>query len=253
MPDTGKTDEQPDENQFSLLPQLTLDCIILGFHEDQLRVLLLRWKGTVEWSLPGGPVRKNESVDAAAYRILKERTGLDQIFLQQFHVFGDVVRYDREEVKEKLKHVMDPDKWYERAVSIGYYALVDYSKVTPMPDALTEECQWWDIKHVPQLLFDHNHIISVALHALRIQLNWQPVGYNLLPEQFTMPELQRLFETILGRTLDPRNFQRKILALGIVERLDTRRKGGAHKAPYLYRFNKDQYEAMLTEGNLSFN
>lgn len=253
MPDTQNRAESPSENQFPLLPLLTLDCIIIGFHEDQLRVLLLRWKGTQEWSLPGGPVRKNESVNAAAYRILKERTGLDQIFLQQFHVFGEVVRYDREEVKQKLKHVVDPEKWYERAVSIGYYALVDYSKVTPMPDAFTEECQWWDIQEIPPLLFDHNHMIAVALQALQIQLSWQPVGYNLLPEQFTMPELQRLYETILGRTLDPRNFQRKILSLGIVERLEARRKGGAHKAPYLYRFAKAQYEAMLTEGNLSFS
>lgn len=245
--------EHLDESQSPLLPQLTLDCIILGFHEDQLRVLLLRWKGTQEWSLPGGPVRKNESVDAAAHRILKERTGLGHIFLQQFHVFGEVVRYDREEIKEKLKHVVPPEKWYERAVSIGYYALVDYSRVTPKPDAFTEECQWWDIKYVPQLLFDHNHIIAVALQALRIQLNWQPIGYNLLPEQFTMPELQRLYETIIGKPLDPRNFQRKILGLGIVERLEARRKGGAHKAPYLYKFNKSEYEAMLTEGNLSFS
>lgn len=253
MPVAGNPEALPHENQFPLLPQLTLDCIILGFHEDQLRVLLLRWKGTQEWSLPGGPVRKDESVDAAAHRILKERTGLDQIFLQQFHVFGDVVRYDLEQVKEKLKHVVDPEKWYERAVSIGYYALVDYSKVNPTPDAFTEECQWWDIQEIPPLLFDHNHMIAVALQALRVQLSWQPVGYNLLPEQFTMPELQRLYETILGRTLDPRNFQRKIMGLGIVERLEARRKGGAHKAPYLYRFNKREYEALLTEGNLSFS
>ncbi|MFD3000630.1 NUDIX domain-containing protein [Pontibacter toksunensis] len=253
MPDTVKHVGTPAESQLSLLPLLTLDCIILGFHEDQLRVLLLRWKGTQEWSLPGGPVRKDESVDAAAHRILKERTGLDQIFLQQFHVFGDVKRYEREEIREKLKHVVDPEKWYERAVSIGYYALVDYSKVTPMPDAFTEECQWWDIQEIPPLLFDHNHMIDAALRALRMQLSWQPIGYNLLPDQFTMPELQRLYEMILGRTLDPRNFQRKILALGIVDRLEARRKGGAHKAPYLYQFNKARYEALLTEGNLSFS
>ncbi|GAB3533991.1 NUDIX domain-containing protein [Pontibacter brevis] len=253
MPDKETPVTQTDGNQSPLLPQLTLDCIILGFHEDQLRVLLLRWKGTQEWSLPGGPVRKNESVDAAAYRILKERTGLEQLFLQQFHVFGEVVRYDREEIKNKLKHVVDPEKWYDRAVSVGYYALVDYSKVNPTPDIFTEECQWWDIKEIPQLLFDHNHIINTALRALRMQLSWQPIGYNLLPEQFTMPELQRLYETILGRTLDPRNFHRKIMGLGIVERLEARRKGGAHKAPYLYKFNRAQYEALLTEGNLSFS
>jgi 8-oxo-dGTP diphosphatase len=234
------------------LSELTLDCVILGFHKDQLKVLLLRWKGTQEWSLPGGTIQRTESIDAAASRILQERTGLNDLFLQQFHLFGEVERYKREEVKEKLKHLVDPQKWFERAVSIGYYALVDYSRVTPSPDAFTDECRWWDLTEVPPLLFDHNHIIRLALQALRMQLSWQPIGYNLLPEEFTLPELQRLYETILGRSLDPRNFQRKILSLGIVERLATRRTGGAHKAPYLYRFNKEHYEAMLTEGNLSF-
>ncbi|QMU27507.1 NUDIX hydrolase [Adhaeribacter radiodurans] len=240
-----------DENT-SLIPQLTLDCIILGFHNNQLRVLLLRWKNTQEWSLPGGPVRQNESVNAAAQRILKERTGLDQIFLQQFHVFGEVERYNRAEIQEKLKLIFDPNLWYERAVSIGYYALVDYSSVTPTPDAYTDECQWWDIQDIPKLLFDHNHIIQVALQALRHQLSWQPIGYNLLPHEFTLPELQKLYETILDRKLDPRNFQRKLLGLGILERLPTRRKGGAHKSPYLYRFDKEKYEAGLKEGNLFF-
>jgi ADP-ribose pyrophosphatase YjhB (NUDIX family) len=236
-----------------LVPQLTLDCIILGFHDNQLRVLLLRWKGTQEWSLPGGPVRQTESVDAAASRILKERTGLDDIFLQQFHVFGELERYSRHEIQEKLKHVFDPDKWYERAISIGYYSLVDYSKAIPTPDEHTDECRWWDMNEIPRLLFDHNHMIQVALQSLRMQLSWQPVGYNLLPEQFTLPELQRLYETILGRILDPRNFQRKMLGLGILERLEIRRKGGAHRSPYLYRFRKEQYEAVLTEGNLFFS
>ncbi|MCX2741696.1 NUDIX hydrolase [Pontibacter anaerobius] len=234
------------------LPELTLDCVILSFHEDRLKVLLLRWKGTQEWSLPGGPIQRNEAVDAAANRILKERTGLDDIFLQQFHVFGEVERYNREEIRHKLKHLIDPDKWYERAVSVGYYALVDYTKVTPTPDAYTEQCAWWDVQHTPALLFDHNHIIHVARQALRTQLSWQPIGYNLLPEQFTLPELQRLYEAILGKTLDPRNFQRKMLSLGILERLAERRRGGAHKSPYLYRFKKEQYELKLKEGNLFF-
>jgi 8-oxo-dGTP diphosphatase len=240
------------ETSEPLVPQLTLDCVILGFHKGHLRVLLLRWKGTQEWSLPGGPVHQRESVDEAATRILRERTGLDHIYLQQFHVFGEVVRYSRREIQEKLKHMFAPDRWYERAISIGYYALVDYSKVSPSPDAYTDECQWWETKEIPRLLFDHNHIIKLALKALRIQLSWQPIGYNLLPDQFTMPELQRLYEAILGRSLDPRNFHKKMLGLGILERLPERRTGGAHKSPYLYTFIKEKYEAVLQDGNLSF-
>lgn len=252
MPEKNTASELPVNENSALLSELTLDCVILGFHEDRLKVLLLRWQDTREWSLPGAPVRRNESVDAAASRILKERTGLENIFLQQYHVFGDVVRYNRHEIQEKLKHLVHPEKWFERAISVGYYALVDYSKVIPTPDAFTDECKWWDTKEIPTLLFDHNHLIQVALQALRIQLSWQPVGYNLLPEEFTLPELQRLYETILGKALDPRNFQRKMLGLGILERLEVRRKGGAHKAPYLYQFNKEHYAAMLTEGSLFF-
>ncbi|GEO04684.1 DNA mismatch repair protein MutT [Adhaeribacter aerolatus] len=252
MPEKENLTYLPNPEATELLPQLTLDCTVLGFHQDQLRVLLLRWKGTQEWSLPGGPVRQTESVDEAAYRILKERTGLDQIYLQQFEVFGEVIRYNLSEIKNKLEHLIDPALWYNRAVSIGYYALVEYSKVNPAPDLYTDECQWWEIKDLPALLFDHNKIIEAALKALRRQLNWQPVGINLLPEKFTMPELQRLYEAILNRPLDPRNFHRKILSLNILERLTERRKGGAFKSPYLYRFNKEKYEAALEEGNLSF-
>lgn len=235
-----------------LVPQLTSDCVILGFHDNQLRVLLLRWKNTPYWSLPGGPVRQSESVDAAANRILQERTGLDDIFLQQFHVFGEEVRYSREDIQEKLKQVVDPAIWYKRAISIGYYALVDYSRVTPAPDAYTDECRWWDIREIPPLLFDHNNMIEVALESLRRQLSWQPIGYNLLRDPFTLPELQRLYETILGRNLDPRNFQRKMLRLGILERQEARRRGGAFRSPYLYIFIKDKYEAVLKEGGLLF-
>lgn len=236
-----------------LLSELTLDCVILGFHKEQLKLLLLRWKGTQEWSLPGGTIRINESVDEAAYRSLMERTGLNNIFLRQFHVFGDVERYKRSEIRDKLKHLVAPEDWFSRAVSVGYYALVDYSNVTPTPDKFTDECQWWNLKDIPTLLFDHSHIVKVALQALRTQLSWQPVGYNLLPKEFTMPELRRLYEVILDYPLDPRNFQRKILGLGIVERLNMQKKGVAYKAPYLYRFNKERYEMMLKSGSLPFS
>ena len=235
------------------LSQLTLDCVILGFNDGELKVLLLRWKDTQDWSLPGGPILQSEAIDNAAYRVLKERTGLDDIFLKQFHTFGEQPRYDLGEIQEKLKHLIDPTIWFKRAVTIGYYALVDYAKVSPKPDELTVECKWWDIQEIPKLLFDHNHIVQLALQALRIEINFQPVGYNLLPEKFTMPELQRLYETILNRKLDPRNFYKKMISLGVLTRLQERRKGVAHKAPYLYKFDKAAYEVKLKEGGLSFS
>ena len=235
------------------MPGLSLDCVVFGFHENQLKVLLLRWKGTDEWSLPGGFILKTESIDDAAHRVLRERAGLDEIFLQQFHVFGEAVRYDAERNWQRMGLQLAPDpSWPDRTITVGYYALVEYSEVTPTPDVLTEECRWWDVREVPDLLFDHGRIVEVALNTLRTQLSWQPVGYTLLPEKFTMPELQRLYETLLGQKLDPRNFYKKIAALGILERLDERRTGGAYKSPYLYRFQEEPYRQALEVGALGF-
>jgi 8-oxo-dGTP diphosphatase len=236
------------------LPGLSLDCVVFGFHENQLKVLLLRWKDTDAWSLPGGFILKAESIDAAAQRVLRERTGLDELFLQQFHVFGEAVRYDAARNWQRMGLSMKPDgTWPDRTVTVGYYALVEYSQVTPSPDALTDECRWWDLPEVPELLFDHNRIVEVALKTLRTQLSWQPVGYSLLPEKFTMPELQRLYETLLGQKLDPRNFYKKMLGLGILERLDERRTGGAYKSPYLYRFRREAYLSALEAGALGLS
>lgn len=216
---------------------LSIDGVIFGFHQNRLNVLLLRWKGTHEWSLPGGFIRKKESVDDAAQRIMQERTGLDQLYLQQFHVFGEAVRYNQQETWAKINLPIQRVEWSERTISIGYFALVEHSKVVPTPDFLTEECRWWGLDQIPGLLFDHNHIIEVALQSLRKQLNDQPISH-LLPETFTIPELQRLHETILGYSLDARNFYKKVMVSGSVERLTERRTGTPHRAPYLYRFNQ---------------
>jgi len=214
---------------------LSIDGVVFGFHENQLKVLLLRWKGTDEWSLPGGFIRKVESVDVAAQRVVQERTGLNELYLQQFHVFGEANRYDQADTWKRTKLPVQDVNWSERTISIGYYALVDYSKVVPTPDFLTDECRWWPVEEVPGLLFDHNHIIAVALQSLRKQLDDQPLN-QLLPNTFTVPELQRLYETILGHSLDARNFYKKLIGSGTLERLSERRAGTPHKAPYLYRF-----------------
>ncbi|GAB3733726.1 NUDIX hydrolase [Spirosoma lituiforme] len=235
------------------LPGISLDCVIFGFHDTKLNVLLLRWKDTDEWSLPGGFVYRAESVDTAAERVLHERTGLNQLFLQQFHLFGDAVRYDQPDTlqRQKMPAVLFgicPD----RTLTMGYYALVDYTKVTPTADFMSDECTWCDVSNLPSLLYDHQQIVAVALQTLRLQLNWQPIGLNLMPEKFTIPELQRLYETVLGRALDARNFHKKITGLSILTRLNERRTGGAHKSPYLYQFDKGNYQKALTNGNLIF-
>ncbi len=245
--------ESLDEQRLGrVLPHVSVDCVIFGFHENQLRVLLLRLRNIEEWSLPGGRLFPDESLDDAAHRVLKERTGLKDIFLKQFYTFGDRSRMDNTDFRAILatqgiqlqaSHVL-----FDRTISVGYYALVEFSQVTPGLDVLTEEWRWWDVREAPAMLFDHNSIMSEALKKLRRQLRYDPVGLNLLPEKFTMPELQKLYETILGKTLDRRNFQKRVLGYGILKRLEERRVGGAHKSPFLYCFDREEYFKALESG-----
>jgi len=191
-------------------------------------------------------------LDEAAARILMERTGLEKIFLRQFYTFGKMERYDLKKIKELLGHLVQSELWYDRAISVGYYALVDYEEVFPNPDELSESCDWWELKDVTGLLFDHSEILEKALHALRLELSFQPIGLNLLPEKFTMPDMMRMYEAILGKKIDPRNFQKKILKSGIVNKLNQVKRGVAHKSPYLYTFNREKYAEVLKEGGLFF-
>lgn len=230
------------------LNHLSIDCVVFGFHESQLKVLLLKMKGEEKWYLPGGFILKDEQLDDAATRILHQRTGLDHIFLQQFHVFGDP--YRSRPHHDMYKEVeADENNWFSsRFISIGYYALVDFHNTVPAPDEFSQICTWRNLDDLPDFSLDHRQILDRALYTLRLQLNYQPIGYNLMPREFTMPELQKLYETILDKKLDRRNFQRKILAFDILDRSEHTRKGGAHKAPYLYSFNLQKYQQALKEG-----
>jgi 8-oxo-dGTP diphosphatase len=237
------------------LKEVSIDCVIFGFHEGELKVLLLRWKGTDGWSLPGGRIYFEESADDAVNRILQERTGLSKIFLQQFHTFGDTNRnkyFTEEQLLKKLESTFGEgffdDIIHKRVVSIGYFALVEFERVQATPDWFTDECRWWSIPEVPPLLFDHNEMIGRALVALRQQIRNQPVGYDLLPEKFTMPELQRLYETILDKPFDRRNFQKLLMSYDILEKLDEKKVGAANKSPYLYRFDPVKYQAAVQQG-----
>jgi ADP-ribose pyrophosphatase YjhB (NUDIX family) len=230
------------------LPHLSIDSVIFGFHDNQLKVLLLQWKETKRWCLPGGFILHDEHLDAAAIRILKHRTGLSNIYLHQFHTFGDP-RRDRGKHGVKQPMAVKGKSWImDRFVTIGYWALVEFSKATPTADEFSMDCRWWDIDKVPGLILDHNHILESALTSLRLNLNDYPVGKDLLPKKFTMPELQRLYETILDKKLDRRNFQKKMLSFGILEKLNERKQGGAHKAPFLYRFDLKKYQQASKKG-----
>ncbi|MDQ3291077.1 MAG: NUDIX domain-containing protein [Bacteroidota bacterium] len=192
------------------LPHLSIDCAVFGFQENQLKLLLTKVIKVNQWSLPGGFIRREESVNTAAQRILRERTGLENIYLEQFKVFGSADRNNTPDTKRIVtaidKDISEENWLLQRMVSMGYYALVDIEKVTPTPGTLSEDCRWWDLATLPPLLFDHTEIVKDALKALRQHLTSKPIGYNLLPEKFTMTELRRLYETILGRPIDRGNF-----------------------------------------------
>ncbi len=224
------------------LDHISIDCVIFGFHNKSLRVLLLKWKTINRWALPGGFIKKNEHADAAAQRVLSERTELSNIFLRQFHTFSDP---DRNKADGNLDISLLPVRFSKEAidwikgrfVTIGYFALVDFNKVKPVPDLFSEECRWWELEQLPVLLYDHHHIVDAALIALRDALQYQPMGKYVMPKKFTLPELQKLYEVILGKKIDRRNFRKKILGLNIIHPLGETRKGGAHRSPDLYSFN----------------
>jgi|SRR5690606_7516023 len=237
------------------LPHLSVDCVVFGFHDNELRVLLLKQRNVKQWALPGGFIKRSEPLEGAARRILEERTGMNDVFLRQFETFGATQRSSakaNEQFIQGLSFKVSESWLYDRFLTIGYYALVEYYKVKAVPDIFSEECRWHNVHKLPKTIHDHGEIVRRAWESLRIHLNYYPVGYNLLPEKFTMPELQKLYETILDRPLDRRNFQRKILSTGILQRLDEVKAGVAHKAPYLYKFHLANYEKALKTG-LGFN
>lgn len=238
-------------NTAEFLDHISLDCVIFGFHENELKVLTLHYKSTQQFALPGGFLREDESLEDAASRVLQERTGLDNIFLKQFKVFSNPGRSSSNPAVKDVEHSgikVNFDFFNQRFISVGFYALVEFTKVHPKPDELSDSCDWVNVSDNIELMMDHNHIVNEALESMRLQLNHQPIGYNLLPDKFTMPELQKLYETILGKELDRRNFQRKILSYKILNKLDERRKGGAYKSPYLYEFNLANYQKALNHG-----
>jgi 8-oxo-dGTP diphosphatase len=222
------------------LPGLAIDAVIFGFHDNQLKVLLLTYKNTGLFALPGGFIHDTEDVNEAARRVLFDRTGLTNIFLDQFYVFGDKSRHDTAPLKAimAVRGVTPPDDHWllKRFVSVGYYALVDFTKAIPTPDSISDSCDWFGLDNLPELMQDHNLIIKKALETLQANLDQKLIGFNLLTDDFTMGDLQSLYETILNKKLIRAAFQRKILSLGILERTAKKWTGGAHKAPYLYRF-----------------
>jgi 8-oxo-dGTP diphosphatase len=222
------------------IPHVAFDSVVFGFSKGKLKILLMEYHATGWFALPGGFVARNENLEDAVKRGLLERTGLQDVYLEQFHTFGSVDRFKPEVMKrifEANNHPIDWDHWLlDRFLSIGYYALIDHEKVTLQPDAISDSIAWYDIEALPELILDHGKIVEKALQTLRENLDRKLIGGNLLSDRFTMNELQAVYEAILGEKLRRTSFQRKLLSMDILERHEKLFTGKSHKAPYLYSF-----------------
>ncbi len=234
------------------VPAVSVDCVVFGFHAGQLKVLLVSTIHPNEFALAGGFVLKDEDVETAAIRVLQERTGLENIFLQQFHCFGKAGRTN-EQHAQKLLEIAGAKKhanhWIlRRYISIGFYALVEFDRVIPGADLVGGQAAWHDADKLPKMIIDHAEIVETALANLRMHLSYQPVGYSLLPKYFALKDLQIIYETLLGKKLDRANFQRKILSYGILQKHEKHFTGNAHRAPFLYSFIRKKYFDALARG-----
>lgn len=232
--------DNEDKLREGYLPHIAFDTVVFGFSGDQLKILLLEFRDTNWFALPGGFVQKDEDLDLAVKRGLKQRTGLSNLHLEQYHTFGSMQRSQPEVMRTILRNTgSDPNKYpwmLDRFISIGYYCLIDHQKVNPTPDHLSDSIDWYPVDALPPLLFDHEEMVEKALKTLRQNLDTLLVGINMLPERFTIKELQAIHEAILGEQLSRSSFQRRMLASGLLERHEKRFEGGAHKAPYVYSF-----------------
>ena len=215
-------------------PALTVDCVVFGFDEGDLKVLLIQrdlepFAG--RWALPGGFVRVEESLDDAARRELVEETGLKGIFLEQLYTFG---RPDR-----------DPR---ERVVSVAYYALVSLAEHRPRAATDARQAAWFSVDDAPDLAFDHEDILQTALTRLRGKVRYEPIGFELLPAKFTLSQLQHLYEVILEEPLDKRNFRKKILGMGLLVDTGEIQQDVAHRAARLHRFDERKYQQLRKRG-----
>ncbi len=232
------------------MPHLSIDCVIFGYQARELKVLISKFnfKGNF-YGLPSGFILHTEGVDEAACRILRERTGIENIYLEQFKIFGEANRSNKEvfeylledeQERKKIAEISDNElQWFRnRFISFGYYALVDINKVTPQKTDIDKTMSWYSIHELPRLIMDHREMITTALDAMRLSLDKNIIVFNLLPEVFTMKEVQDLYETIFEQTYARNNFQKKILELNVLERLEKKYTGAQNKAPYLYRFKR---------------
>jgi len=215
-------------------PALTVDCVVFGLDESQqLKVLLIQRSNEPfagYWALPGGFVDMEESLETAALRELEEETGVRDLFIEQLYTFGAPGRDPR-----------------GRVVSVAYYALVNLSEHPVQAASDARAAKWFVLGQLPKLAFDHQDILRAAEKRLQAKVRYQPIGFELLPEVFTLTQLQQLYETVLGLDkLNKRNFRTRILKMGVLEEVG-KQEGVAHRPAKLYRFNKEKYQRLAEE------
>jgi len=213
---------------------LTVDIVVFALDAEDLKVMLIErdlepFAG--HWALPGGFVRVDETLEEAARRELEEETGLKGIFLEQLYTFGGIDRDPR-----------------ERVVTVAYFALVNLQGHDVRADTDARSAAWFSVSDPPDLAFDHQCVLDAGLERLRGKVRYQPIGFELLPPKFPLRDLQRLYETVLDRPLDKRNFRKKILSMGILVELKEIEKDVAHRAAKLYRFDKKKYDRKTKKG-----
>jgi 8-oxo-dGTP diphosphatase len=215
-------------------PALTVDCVIFGLDEDDLKVMLIQrdldpFPG--RWALPGGFVHVDETLEEGARRELREETGIEKVFLEQLYTFGEVERDPR-----------------ERVVSVAYFALANLEGHDIHAETDARNAAWFPVAEIPSLAFDHEEILNTALQRLRGKVRYQPIGFELLPRKFTLHQIQRMYEIILEKNLDKRNFRKKIQGMDLLIELDEIQKDVAHRAARLYRFDERKYRKLAKKG-----
>ncbi len=218
----------------NIIEPLSVDCVIFGFDDARLKVLLI--KRTIEpedgsWALPGGFIKYDENIEDASARVLRERTGVTDLYMEQLGAFGDINRF--------------PDK---RVITIVFYALIKPGKynLNPGPDA--SDADWFELDRLPRLPFDHEEIINSALARLRVKVKYKPIGFNLLADKFPLLHLQGLYEAIYNVEFDKPNFRRKIMKMNLLIPLNEKQKGVPHRSARLYKFDKKRYHDLTEKG-----
>lgn len=217
-----------------IIDALSIDCVIFGFKDSKLFVLLVKHvQGSTkgQWALPGGWIKYNESIDQAAYRLLTAQTAVSKIYLEQFYTFGEVNRY--------------PDR---RVITVCYYALVNIEDFVLHAGNTVSEVKWFHIKQIPPMAFDHNNILELCFKFLKHKVQHEPIGFNLLPKKFTLLQIQMLYEAILNKKLDKPNFRRKLINMNLLVACREKQKKVAHRAATLYSFDKRVYDRLINKG-----